>query len=77
MDFEIARLGDLVFTIKTHSGELIRPAEIHQIVRRLEQEFRIDSRGIRFFWPDDDEIDIIVAILREAMLNDQVVRPTS
>ena len=65
MDFEITRLGEWVFAIRTHSGQLIRPAEIHEVVLRLVQEFRIDSKGIRFFWPDDDEIDIIIAVLRE------------
>ena len=32
---------------------------------QLEQEFQINPKGIRFFWPDDDEIDMIIAVLRD------------
>ena len=34
-------------------------------VVQLQQDFQIDPNGIRFFWPDDDEIDMIVAVLRD------------
>jgi hypothetical protein len=65
MPFEIARIGEFVFVIRAPSGQSIRPAAIHDVVLQLQQDFQINPNGIRFFWPDDDEIDMIVAVLRE------------
>ena len=63
MQFKITRVGQFVFTIRSIRGQIIRPAHIHDIVRQLVQEFQINPNGIRFFWPDDDEVDIIMALL--------------
>jgi hypothetical protein len=65
MPFEITRLGEFAFVIKAPSGQSIRPAGIHDVVLQLEQEFQINPKGIRFFWPDDDEVDMIIAVLRD------------
>ena len=65
MPFEITRLGEFGFIIRGPLGQSIRPAAIHDVVLQLEQEFQIDAKGIRFFWPDDNEIDMIVAVLRD------------
>ena len=65
MPFEITRVGEFVFVIRNPSGQFIRPAAIHDVVLQLQQEFQINPNGIRFFWPDDDEIDMIVAVLRD------------
>jgi hypothetical protein len=65
MPFEITRLGDFAFVIRTPSGQFIRPAAIHEVMLQLEQEFQINPHGVRFFWPDDDEIDMIIAVLRD------------
>ncbi len=65
MPFEITRVGEFVFLVRTPSGQSIRPAAIHDVVLQLEQEFQINPKGIRFFWPDDDDIDMIVAVLRD------------
>ena len=65
MPFEIKRAGDSVFLIRCPSGQCIRPAATHEVVLQLVQEFQIDPKGIRFFWPDDDDIDMIVAVLRD------------
>jgi hypothetical protein len=35
----------------------------HEAVLQLEQVFHINPNGIRFFWPDDDEIDMIIAVM--------------
>jgi len=63
MTFEITQVGERIFLIKAPSGQFIRPATTHDLVVQLQQEFLIDPNGIRFFWPDDNEIDMIVAIL--------------
>jgi hypothetical protein len=65
MPFEITRLGEFVFVIRPPSGQSIRPAAIHDVVLQLEQEFQINPKGIRFFWPDDDDIDMVIAVLRD------------
>ena len=65
MPFEITRVGDFIFVIRAHSGQSIRPAAIHEVVLQLEQEFQINPHGIRSFWPDDDEIDMIIGVLRD------------
>lgn len=65
MPFEITRVGEFVFIVRTPSGQSIRPAAIHEVVLQLEQEFQINPKGIRFFWPDDDDIDMIIAVLRD------------
>jgi hypothetical protein len=68
MPFEITRVGEFVFIIRAPSGGSIRPAAIHEVVLQLEQQFQIDPHGIRFFWPDDDEIDMIIAVLRDRIV---------
>jgi hypothetical protein len=65
MQFKITRLGEFAFVIQAPSGESIRPVATHDVVTQLEQEFQINPKGIRFFWPDDDEIDMIIAVLRD------------
>lgn len=65
MPYEISRLGEFVFVIRAASGQSIRPAAIHDVVLQLQQEFHIDAKGIRFFWPDDNEIDMILGVLRD------------
>lgn len=65
MPFEITRVGEFAFVIRAPSGQFIRPAAIHEVVLQLEQEFHINPNGIRFFWPDDDEIDMVIAVLRD------------
>jgi hypothetical protein len=65
MPYEITRLGEFAFVIKSASGQSIRPAAMHDVVLQLQQEFQIDPKGIRFFWPDDDDIDMIIAVLRD------------
>ncbi len=65
MPFEITRVGEFVFIVRTPSGQSIRPAAIHEVVLQLEQEFQINPKGIRFFWTDDDDIDMIIAVLRD------------
>jgi hypothetical protein len=65
MPFKITRLGESVFVIQAPSGQSIRPVATHDVVVQLEQEFQINPKGVRFFWPDDDEIDMIIAVLRD------------
>jgi len=65
MLFDIKRIGDFVFIIRAPSGASIRPAAIHDVVLQLQRDFQINPNGIRFFWPDDDEIDMIIAVLRD------------
>jgi len=65
MPFEITRMGEFGFVIRTIPGQFIRPAAIHDVILQLEQEFQINPNGIRFFWPDDDETDMIIAVLRD------------
>jgi hypothetical protein len=63
MVFEITRAAESVFVIRSPTGKFIRPAAIHDVVHQLEQEFQVNPKGIRFFWPDDDEIDMIIGVL--------------
>jgi len=65
MPFEITQVGERVFLVRAPSGQFIRPTNTHDVVLQLQQDFQIDPKGILFFWPDDNEIDMIIAVLRD------------
>ena len=61
MPFKITRVGALSQSDHFRSDHSASPA--HDAVLQLEQVFHINPNGIRFFWPDDDKIDMIIAVI--------------
>jgi hypothetical protein len=69
MEFSITRIGQF-FLIRSPEGQFIpraNPSTVTDIVLQIRQEHGVNPNGIRFFWPDDDEIDMIVAVLPDSV----------
>jgi hypothetical protein len=62
MPSKITRVGQFTFAIKSFQVRSFGLPS-HDAVLQLEQVFHINPNGIRFFWPHDDEIDMIIAVM--------------
>jgi len=39
------------------------PSTVSEIVRQIKNEFRIKPASVRFFWPEEANADLVIALL--------------
>jgi hypothetical protein len=64
--YQIAQIQEFFFVVKAPQGQSIPkadPSAVIDIVLQIKRECGIEASGIRFFWPEDDNADMMVAIL--------------
>jgi hypothetical protein len=65
MEFKITRLSDTCFLISTSAGTIptASPSAVSHVVSQIRSEFHVNPSGIRFFWPEGDQVDTMLALL--------------
>ncbi len=66
MEYEITQVQKGVFIVASPKGQVIpkaSPSSVSGIARQIQQEFAVNASGIRFFWPDGDDAEMMIAML--------------
>ncbi len=64
MEFKITRLTDQCFLISATAGTIPKasPSTIGAIVKQIKRDFQISPSAVRFFWPEENDADMIFAM---------------
>lgn len=65
MDFRITKLSDTCFLISAQAGTISKasPSLISEVVRQIKRDFQINPGMLRFYWPEGEHVDTVIALL--------------
>ena len=65
MDFRITKLGDTCFLISAQAGTIPKasPGLVSEVIGQIKRDFQISPSTVRFFWPQGDQVDTVIALL--------------